>query len=446
MDRLNRRAVPKAGRPQCGLLTYVPQSVFIPPAAGVERQFPAVLGGEDIARCDRRTLFYDLVRPPGHREIVCIGPPFHNLGSPVAILAQGSSVSFAVEKIKAGPPRGMAAPRAISATRVLLDEEHVDRTVDLRFSFREFNVEATCSPTPPTVARGRVELTLSTLQKDNDAQWIRDWCLWHHRAHGVSRVVLYDNDSGNLGEVCENLSGLAGPEIVVVRWNFPHGPYSLPARRIRPLVRFAQVGSLNHCRIVFGRYTDWCLNLDVDEYLYNGGAAPLSLHLQSRKYRNRSVVSLGSYRVPMTSSIEPRRCFDSPLRIRRLHRGPTVKYMYRPERTTVNGIHRAATARWSVPLSAKDCAAELLACAGLFRIGRVLWEMAGRAVRRLDDAGLGSRFRLKEDALFYFHFEALNTGWKRKRTVARRNPRRVVADDRITAMKAVLEDCPPARS
>lgn len=431
-----------AHRSQPGLVTYVPQSVFIPPEIRSEREPPAALSEDDRMRCDRRTLFYDLILSSERRELLCVGPAFRNLGNPVAISAQGIPVEFAVEDLDTPSVRRCrtAADRRLSITRVLLDETRMGRTVELRFSFRDFSVDASCSLVP-TIGRKRVGLTLTTLQKDNDVQWIRDWCIWHHRAHGVERIIIYDNASANIDDVYTNLSSLASPELIFVRWNFPYGPHSLRSQSLFPSFHFAQVGSLNHCRMVFGDCTDWCINLDIDEYLYNNGDAPLLLRLRDRKHRRRSVVYLRSYRVPMTNSFTPRRSFDSPFRSRALRR-EAMKYMHRPERTAVSGIHRLTTTRRLALRAVRERAAKLLLFTGLLRTGGILSGKVRRIAQRLglDDASTRLGLCRREDVLFFFHFEALNSGWKRKRRVVRPDPRRFVADDRIAGIKEVLKN------
>ena len=126
-------------------------------------------------RCDRRTLFYDLIRSPERRELVCMGPPFWNLGGPVAISAQGAPAEFTVEEVDTPlvRRRAMEPDRRLSITRVRLDENHMGRTIELRFSFREFEVEASCSSAPQATAREKVDLTLTTLQKDKGAALLR---------------------------------------------------------------------------------------------------------------------------------------------------------------------------------------------------------------------------------------------------------------------------------
>ncbi len=107
-----------------------------------------------------------------------------------------------------------------------------------------------------------VRLTLSTVQRNNRLVWIRDWILWHSRLFGIKRVLIYDNGSDHQEELIDMLNSLGSEvEVVFVYWPFPdHTPY-------------AQRGSLNHRRMMFGEHYDsmsnpsYCMNLDVDEYL-----------------------------------------------------------------------------------------------------------------------------------------------------------------------------------
>ena len=127
-------------------------------------------------------------------------------------------------------------------------------------------------------ARPHVALTLSTVQKDNELQWLDDWCTWHHRVHGVGRFAFYDNGSADRDAVydavyAELARRVKGPELIVVAWDYPYGP------ALQHGLKFAHTVALNHCRLLFGPYADWCVNLDVDEYLFNTGSAPLASYL-----------------------------------------------------------------------------------------------------------------------------------------------------------------------
>ena len=406
--------------------TYVPRPVFIPRSVGVERSVPRTLSAAARALCDRRTIFYDVVPASDPGELVCIGPPLFNLGAPVAIAAQGKTADFTVET----PPKD----KRVSMTRVRLGGERNDSTIHLRFSFRRFHVETVYAPVRLATSLRRVDSTLAAIQRNNDVQWIRDWCTWHHRVHHVERIVIYDNDSENFDDVATNLAALSGPELVLVRWNFPYGPPDIYSQD------FAQTGFLNHCRLVFGGASAWCINLDVDEYLYSSSGDPLSCYLRDRRYRRRQVFYLRSYVVPMTTDREPRRCYDSPWRPRAFH-DRARKYIYQPHEARFNRVHRLDRRLGPPPAgAAAGSASRWIRSARSFRAGRFLLRATLAALKRLRNAGIALGLRRRKGALFFFHFRALNTGWKRKHTLVDPKLDDLLADDRITAMQAVLDD------
>ena len=407
-------------------ISYTPQPVFIPQTIDAERAAPDGLSDAARAQCDRKTLFYDLAPSSDPDVIVCVGPPFLNLGAPLAIAAQGRPVDFAVEE-----PR---RDKRTSTTRIRLGNHGSAPAVHLRFSFREFHVETIYSPVSPVPLLRRVDLTLAAIQKNNDVQWIRDWCAWHHRAHDVERIFIYDNGSENIDDVSRTLAAVSGPELVLVRWNYPYGPPG-----IFPY-NFAQTGFLNHCRLVFGGATAWCINLDVDEYLYSSSGDPLLCYLRDRRYRRRQNFFIRSYVVPMTTDVEPRRCCDSPWRFRAVN-DRARKYVYRPHGAQFNGVHKLVTRpRHSAVSRDERSASAFITLAKSSRIGRFLLRTAIRAVRLFRNAAVGLGLRRKKGVLFFFHFRGLNTGWKHQRKVVHPEFRELVEDHRITAMKAVLEE------
>ena len=413
------------------LLSWAPQSVSIPAGASIERTFDGYgLTPSELARCDRRTVFCDVFLAPDDRELLCIGPSFANLGRPRAVLEGGStSLRFGVEEPVSGEP--------VALTRIRL-KDPCGPALDLRFVFADFDVRAGIAPRRPVLPPA--PLLLSTLQKDNDPQWVEDWCAWHHRAHGVERIVIYDNGSANGEEIRSRLARAAqdsGYGAVIVDWDFPYGP---------PLRAFTQTVALNHCRLAFGGSAQWCINLDVDEYLYNASGRPLAGHLDLR--RRRSVHYLTGLVVPKTADRRPARCFDSAVRFREVEaqRGP--KYVYRPGRVGWIDVHRVRPRLVRGAEAAYGLGVAAWRRLGLRRKlrlpGRLLNALAGLAARALQflsrrGRSAGGRAAEAPGPLFFYHFRALNTGWKHQSRVVDVDTADVVADPRIARMKDLIE-------
>ena len=106
-----------------------------------------------------------------------------------------------------------------------------------------------------------------TLQRNNPLPWILDWCRWHHRLHGASRVILYDNASDNRDDLVAALApdgrgrstsySLTGPSPMG-----QDGVIGISSARPGPKTTTC-------CGLV--RPTHGALNLDIDENLvFNG--------------------------------------------------------------------------------------------------------------------------------------------------------------------------------
>ena len=418
------------------LLRYTPEPVHLPPEASLARTFRGhELDAGQRALYDTETVFYDVFLAAGKDELVCVGPPFRNLGRPRAVRLRGESLRFAIQEA----PWGMKRAAVVRVDLGGLDAG-VDRgAVGLRVEFRTFAVDASLNLAAPTPL-ARVAVTLATLQKDNDAQWLFDWCAWHRRAHGVDRIIVYDNGSDYATDVYAELSMReAELELVVVDWRYSFGP-------ARPhALKFAKTGALNHCRLRFGRYTDWCINTDVDEYIVNASPAPLASRLGRMR---RPLVDLPSYIVPFVVDKAPRRCFDSPWRCARLELRAR-KYVYRPDGTRFNENHYCMVhgAGDGTPRlrRTRRVVKRVLALCGID--WRPLWARLkaaapGRAARRYDGGRLTESAIEGEPELFFFHFRALNTGWKRPPRLVAVDAREHVLDERIAAMEEIV-DGPP---
>ena len=214
------------------------------------------------------------------------------------------------------------------------------------------------------------------------------------------------------------------------------------ARRWLHALKFAHAVALNHCRLLFGPYTHWCINLDVDEYLFNSGSKPLASYLgQMRKPH----VYLPSYIVPMTVDNSPRRCFDSPFRTASAT-FERRKYIYRVAGTALAEVHYVVPRKGWIWRSIRTVAKPVLRVFGVDP-GRFL--AAVRRVRRMaawatprppGRPGQSDANGNDEPTLFFFHFRALNTGWKYPRRVVPIHPDGRVRDERIGAMRVIRDE------
>ena len=401
-----------------------PRGIRIPPDAGLERTFAGYdLDPATRALCDPTTLFYDAFRLPGGDEAFFAGPPFVNLGDPIRVTVAGRGARFAVYRHPWG-----AAERAVVLRVRLPRGLRRHPAPGVRIEFAAFAVTVAVE-VPPCVPRERVRLMLGTMQRDNDPQWLLDWCRWHERVHDVRRVVVYDNGSADPEPLYADLAARIGADLVVVRWPYRYGP-------ARPMaLKYVQTAALNHCRLLFGCGADWCINLDVDEYLCVGRGPPVAERLA--RGERRAVVPLPSYVVPALRSARGPRCFDSAQRCRAVAlRSP--KYIYRPARTAFNEVHNAAPGR-PAALGLRARAGRVLRALRLARASRSVLR-AFRLGYRAGGRALAPRSAAaREPSLFFFHFRGLNTGWKVRQGVRPHDDGDdLVRDGRIEAMRAVL--------
>ena len=415
-----------------GLVTYAPRGVFLPADAGVVRTEAPGLDPAARARIDQRTVFCDVFPSRAGDALICVGPPFLGFGRPVTVTVDGAPRRFAVTegpgvqrasvlRVELGRPRPRSRPPEPCHVRVAFPGFAVG-----------FGVAGPMRCPDPEEQPRPVSLTLVTIQRDNDPQWLLDWCAWHTRVHGVERVVIYDNGSRDADGLYAGLADRAGDfELVAVRWHYPYGPPRDHA------YKFAQTAALNHCRLMFGPRTRWCLSLDVDEYLFSSAAAPLADVLEGG---GTDTVRLPWYEVPLgagpAAAARPARCFDSPWRARFPRRAGQLKYVYRPGSVRFNDVHGVTPAAAGPAGAMRARLVAALRRLGAARAVRWALAMAWRAALDALPAALGARG--SEPVLFFLHFRALNTGWKHPPRVRPAGSRGLVRDRRIAEMRAVL--------
>jgi len=271
--------------------TYYPQSVFLPDgierAVSLEEQelIGALLPIEQQAYYDSKTLFYDLFVQ--FNRLICIGPPFYNIGKPLAIKHKGKDLSF---KLKRG--HRWRGPEVIDIK--IPSKESQKAQLDLEFVFKEFAIEVSCN-CHKNISLTRRDLCLIAMQKDNPLIWLKDWCRWHIRVHGVERIVLYDNGSNYWSSLDRELSEIDEEvEIILVHWPCKHGPTTA----ILSEYGYAHTGMFNHFRFFFGIQTTWLINLDIDEFLYFDSPLSLREYLQLSENLIRPYILLAHYLFP----------------------------------------------------------------------------------------------------------------------------------------------------
>ena len=269
---------------------YKPNSVVLPPNSKTKRIFPTTdrlyeatnmdtrVDLHDVmpspyqynilvSNLDTRTVFFDVYIDWNTKILYGIGPSLFNLENelfPMEIFVNGKNSEFKIYKQKRLLfIKSKCLPRSLpTSVHVELVFKSFTHSLSLDMQQCQQSIESHSS----------APITISTLQKNNDIQWVIDWILWHRRLHNVERIILYDNGSTNRTELIENLKALE-PEvnIIFVDWPFPYGIFPYKA---------TQNGSLNHCRIRFPIKHGYCINLDIDEYLVRSGEKNLLDYLK----------------------------------------------------------------------------------------------------------------------------------------------------------------------
>lgn len=108
---------------------------------------------------------------------------------------------------------------------------------------------------------------LYTMSQDNDLDWLRDWVLYHHRAHGADAVLLADNRSQTYQPeaVLDALNGLGVLRAAaVIAVPYRYGPSSAIVRRASA-GRYLQSATANFARDAWLPQARAVLSCDIDE-------------------------------------------------------------------------------------------------------------------------------------------------------------------------------------
>lgn len=320
---------------------YKPVAVRLSENSRVQRSLPPhklwgdreqPLSKSELESFDARTIFYDVALSLDAARILAIGPPLGNLdeellpiechilddsGEPVAQLKSR------IQRFRMGTVMSLRLPQKWRGQPEL----------SMRMDFADSTRRDLTVRRPPTATP--VDLSLSTLQKDNPLPWIRQWC-HYWQLEGVDRVLLYDNGSlsYSITQLADALRPIDGLDIVVIDWNYPYGP-----TRAFDL-GYAQAGSLNHARLF--AHTNWSASFDIDEYPVRNSEANLAEYLALTPAW-QAQVRIPPFMVPIVDE-RPDNIGDltaADFLYRDRVPGRATKYFYRPKRVRWCATHRA---------------------------------------------------------------------------------------------------------
>ena len=415
---------------------YHPNSVVLPPNSEIKRNFPTTNRLQEVTNMDTgvdlhdvmpstyqyeilarnidtRTVFYDVYIDRNKKILYGIGPCLFNLENelfPMEIFVNGNNTEFKIYQqgklffIKSKRLPG-SLPKSVHIEFVFKSFTH---SMSLDLQQWQQSIES----------NGNAPITMSTLQKDNDIQWVIDWILWHRRLHNVERIVLYDNESTNRTELIENLKALE-PEvnIIFVDWPFPYGisPY-----------KATQHGSLNHCRLRFPIKHGYCINLDIDEYLVRSGEKNLLDYLNtSLNYPFPGACYVKECKVPnitKSNCIGVPRVLDFYFRFRKFGHHPTkeftrhyMKYIYKFNIPYYFDVHRTQLGKHDIFEQKLNFLKRIH-----YYYKKFLWKIKRHWLKRKNTT-LDWKHKFQpfdshyadESEFYFFHFLGLSTNWKK---------------------------------
>ena len=377
--------------------TYEPCGITIPRSLGLWRvpyYWDGKVDSGDVTP-ELYTAFYDVFRSYGGDELIAIGPELLNMEEDLGqlrVFVDGAEVRYQQRQKGLGRIWRDDPIKFNFVTIQLSPEQATLPKLEVLFKWDLFEQRVAVGKHPLSELQEH-ELTLTTMQKNSPLEWIADWLNYHHKVHGVSRVVLYDNDSTDFQAIKNLFMNMeVVVEVILVNWRYPYG-------LIRS--RYGQQGSLNHCYHWVGHKTKYFLNFDLDEYLINKTPERLSSYLQ-RRFDG----------TPKTASIEIREC-----------KVPNVK-----KASGDSDIPRVGQYGYKGKFVDKHSSKNI------FRYGRVdyishhiivpLWPARFRWMLNLIQSSLRTRYlRLSlfgffftalasANELYFNHYQGLNSGWE----------------------------------
>ena len=375
--------------------TYEPCGITIPRSLGLWR-IPHYWGGEvGSGSPELYTAFHDIFRSYKGDEIIAIGPELLNLEEDLGqlrVFVDGVEVKYRQRLLGLGRIRPNDPIKFSFVTIQLSPEQAAQPRLEVLFKWNLFEKRVSVGEHPLGELREH-ELTITTMQKDSPLIWISDWLNYHHKVHGVSRVVLYDNASTDFQAIKKLFMNIeAVVEVILVNWRYPFGFIK---------TRYSQIGSLNHCYHWIGHKTKYVLNFDLDEYLINKTPQRLSAYLQRRfdGASRMASIEIGECKVPNIKDISGNSETSRVGQYDYREKSVGIKWsknIFRYGRVDYISHHRIVP-RWPGPL-------------------RWILELLHSKVRtrylKLPLPGFFFTALAADNELYFNHYTGVNSGWK----------------------------------
>ena len=367
---------------------YYPNGLMIPPELNLEREKLPITRGSRLIRQkphDRTTILYDLFLDHGKNKIIALAPGPINLEEylfPVEVSYKNRPLQF--KKLVTHDYN-----REVEIIVLEIDVDGIELNPNLKLKFKWASFE---SEVPVTVDYPKDtfhDMSIVTLQKDNPPVWVSDWIKYHHRVHGISRAIIYDNNSDNYDQLLSHLAkNISEVQIIIVNWKYLFGP---------PCNRFSPMGFHNHCYRMFGK-GKYYIKMDVDEYLVNRTSLSLEHYLARTIKGNVIAVNISGEKIPNQSSAtntKDRRVYHFLTKYRR-RVNSNRKVIYTPHNIDYVAMHYVVS---SIPGWARVLNNSKI-CRNILR--RFSLPIPGWYFEKL----------VPNSELYFNHYSGLTTGWK----------------------------------
>ena len=378
---------------------YQPQAVIRAESTPLK-----IYSGEElrqICRTDKSLpiFFYDIFLSPDGKELIALqAREFSHLFLEFRVYYNSNPLEFTKKNI-AGLDDNQ---KEVVLWKISLPYPHRDGIkISIEDDSTGESLEVDIEPYPfagNSVAR----IMQQTMQKDYPLVWLRDHILYMHRLHGIDRYVFYDNGSQDYRRLIENLQEISeteGIEILLINWPFPYTRLWRLEEKKTQHDTCVQKAAFNHGFFMLESITVYAMNLDLDEYLFNHSFLSLYTCIKIRAflapfiYIPASIIpnhpsAKGTSIMRASSFPYQRKGYDS-----------ASKYIYKSDAQLIGhlDIHVAHEVQVMGFTTRNIMNKKLLWY--LHRVGRILLCMAVPF--------------FQNDALVFYHFKGINTGWKR---------------------------------